>query len=52
MLWSMEVSHGVSEYGRSTEVSLGVLEYHLEYRSIGISECRYFLDCCNIDDSK
>jgi hypothetical protein len=25
----------------STGVSLGVLEYHLEYRSIGISECRY-----------
>ena len=34
MLWSMEVSHGVSEYSRSTGVSLGVLEYHLEYWSI------------------
>jgi hypothetical protein len=34
MLWSMEVSHGALEYGRSTGVSLGVLEYHLEYRII------------------
>jgi len=34
MLWSMEVSHGVSEYGRSTGVSHGVREYYLEYRSM------------------
>jgi hypothetical protein len=33
MLWSMEVSHGVLEYGRSTGVSSGVLEYG---RSIGL----------------
>jgi hypothetical protein len=31
MLWSMEVSHGVSEYGRSM---VGVPEYHMEYGSI------------------
>ena len=48
--WSIGVWSEYRSITWSIGVSLGILEYRLEYRSIEISECRYFLDCCNIGD--